>query len=323
MLFKMATFCSLDSTFKKISSSKDLVCEFFRVSFKTVSPIASYINRSFLRKEAFTAFSICALVLLNIGFSKSFSAEIAPTSILTAEDMVPTGPEKILLIPQWHLSPNQNTKISKKILPQAKNQNEIFKKLSSLIQKKELDALVVEGCEGDSLKDPTLKFNGWGLKDLNAKNSDKAQTHIAFRLLAKFPNVKIICGDSLVLIDKAQLALSDMRGLAGFKIRISSLSGAQQKPYVDAAIKTLKLSPDSSASAVVEELNKGIKMNSDLFNNTIKERNNSFVHSISRLKGRVAVVIGLLHLEDLQNQLASLKTAVEVWKPAGLSEGDK
>lgn len=275
MLYKMATFCSLDLTFKKW----------------------------------------CGLLLPALCF-------IAQPAL--AADANPASDLQALLIPQWHLSPNQDTKKNPKQLPQAKNQNAIFKKLSSLIQKKELESVIFEGCEADSLKKPDLKFNGWTQKDVTAKNADKAQTHLAFRLLAKFPTLHAVCGDSLALIEKNQLALSDMRGLAGFKIRITSRQGPQQKAYIDAAIKTLKIPADSSTETVIEELSKEIKKQSDLFTATLKERNTVFVNNLLQQKGKTAVVIGLLHIEDLQKQLKDKSISTEVWKPEGLpTEGDK
>lgn len=248
---------------------------------------------------------------------------IGCTTSTSQKTVAPAKDLKVILIPQWHLSPDQNTKLDPKVLPQAKNQNAIYNKLYPLLSNKELDAVVFEGCEGELLKKPDLKFNGWGLQDVTPDNAASAQTHLAFRLMAKLPGMNAICGDDLKFIEANQLALSNIRGLAGFKIRIHSSTGKQQKAYADAAIKILKLPGSSSIETIQTELSKEIKKNTDTFDSGLKDRNHVFAEKISQLRGSVAVIIGLLHIEDLKAQLEARSIAVEVWTPEGLpTEGD-
>ena len=114
--------------------------------------------------------------------------------------------KKIILIKQWHLSPQTPTSnISQaKELPQFENQKDIFLFLKERID--QVDVLFAEGCEGELDQDRSEKFNSWSLVDL-VQRKDTAEFEdimapVPMKIKALFPRKQVVCGDDLVLIKK-------------------------------------------------------------------------------------------------------------------------
>lgn len=233
----------------------------------------------------------------------------------------------VILIPQWHLSPQTNTNPLTTDPPQSKNQSAIFYELSEWITNNYVQSIVVEGCEGILSENPDLKFNGWSLNDLQKeKNINNVQTHIGLKLLAKFKQkADVECGDNLELVKKNQISLSDIRAILGFKLRIEQkdLSAADKKKFVEGAREMLQMPKTASVKDIQKNLNSELAKSIAQFEDLISQRNNSFLQKISKLNGRKVILIGAIHINDLKKKLTDKKIPFSVWKPIGLSSEDE
>ncbi len=233
--------------------------------------------------------------------------------------------EGVILIPQWHLSPGVVPKAGVPI-PQEVNQRAIYLQLTSWISAHTFDALLAEGCEGNIESQANKKFNGYSINDLrNEKNIDPILAPVAFKIDAKFSkDVNVACGDNDKLIAENQLALSNLRGLAGFKLRIeqTSLSKADRDSYVTAAAEILHLPKGAAPSVVEDKLNAEIKKSIEQFETAIHKRDQIFIAKAKDLKGIKVIVIGSLHLADLQIQLVEKNIPFSIWTPVGLEDQD-
>lgn len=235
----------------------------------------------------------------------------------------------VILVPQWHLSPQTNTRSAAFEGPQKKNQQAIYNELSNWIQKKQIQSVLTEGCEGDLDAHRDVVYNGWSLNDLETMKQDKSiddvQTHLGNKLSAKFGNkAAILCGDDLQLIKENQLALSDIRGFAGFKMRIEQpgLSAKDKEKFVSGLKSILNLPPKTKTAAALQALDVELKNSIKRFEELIQKRNDSFLSKAGNLKGRTVIVIGSLHIPDLKSKLAAQKIPVSVWTPVGLDNSD-
>lgn len=232
----------------------------------------------------------------------------------------------VILVPQWHLSPNLNTKTDKKIYPQFLNQMAIYKQSSYWIENNQVQNFLVEGCEGDLSKQEFLAMNSWTLNELKTfKEIENVQTHVGIKLLAKYPNkAKVLCGDNLELIKKHQLALSDIRGLSGFKIRLleHKEDPIKQKAYLLHINKTLKLKPNNTAEQSLKEIDSELLKSIDLYEKYTIERNASFVQK-AKLRvhnSKQVIIIGAIHIKDLKKQLEDAKIPYAIWTPKGIDD---
>ncbi len=235
----------------------------------------------------------------------------------------------VILIPQWHLSPGATPKENAAV-PQEVNQRAIYLQLSSWISEHTFDAMVAEGCEGNIEAQAEKKFNGYSIDDLRSelrkqKDIEPILAPVAFKVDAKFSkDVKVACGDNEKLIAENQLALSNLRGLAGFKLRIEqlSLSKLDRESYIHGAAEVLHLPKGAADSVVVEKLNAEIKKSIAEFENAIHRRDENFVAETQKLKGIKVLVVGSLHISDLQILLLEKNIPFSIWTPVGLNDQD-
>lgn len=223
----------------------------------------------------------------------------------------------VILVPQWHLPSNLNTRLSITQLPQDRNQNAIYQELSSWINLNYSKIFVVEGCEGVLNSD--VPFNGWTLQQLKqAKSIDPIQTHVGLKLLAKFNGkISVECGDNLSLIREHQLSLSNIRGLAGYKIRLTKdkLSKLNRDAYLTSAKQVLKLPAATNEKKVLQKIDSELTLTINNFENLLKQRNEAFLEKIKSLQGRKVIIIGGLHIDDLKSSLEAEKIPYSVWRP--------
>ena len=234
----------------------------------------------------------------------------------------------VVVIPQWHLSAQTNTRISSANLPQSENQRAIYRQLSDWSESGAIKTVIVEGCEGEITDGFQERFNGWTLPELQqltAEALDGAMTHVGLKLKAKLGNkVKVVCGDSNELIKRHQLILSDLRGFVGFKIRIEEFSSDVKKraDYVATVRELMKMPTTSDDVDVLQELDQRLRNKLVEFNTVLLERNASFVAASKAATPPEAVVIGAIHVDDLLKQLSEAKLKAVTLTPKGL-KGDE
>jgi len=230
----------------------------------------------------------------------------------------------VVLIPQWHLAPNTDTVVSSANLPQGENQHAIYRQLVEWAENGSVKNVIVEGCEGeitDGFKD---RFNGWTLEDLqklSPERLDGVMTHVGLKLKAKVGSrVRVVCGDSKDLIRKHLLALSDLRGYLGFKLRIEEFAGDIKKraEYVATVRDLMKMPADSDEIDVMAKLDENMREKFKEFNDILHQRDAFFVTKAKSLEPVEAIVIGAIHIEDLQKQLNEAHLATAKFTPKGL-----
>jgi hypothetical protein len=216
----------------------------------------------------------------------------------------------IFLIKQWHPTANvvatdlkQNDNI-----PQAKNQIAIYSFLNQKVQNSKIDQIVVEGCEGEVNENFTPAFYGWDYKKLQgflSQNSEQYQeviSHIGLKLEVFFKEKLLtICGDNLELVKKHSLAFSDARAFLGYWQRLQEFKEKGNtksfETYKLALLKDTKTDdPIHYAKLELTEAIKSIEHFSEL-------RNQKFFEVISKLQGKVGVVIGGDHALGLKKLL--------------------
>jgi hypothetical protein len=268
--------------------------------------------------------SILFWILAFLGCSSQTVKSVPSTAVGQWDVSALESPDGIVLVPQWHYSPHTQTRDHKLNLPQDKNQNAIFEQVSTWIQSQYIKSVVVEGCEGQLTSTPDISYNGWSLNILrDQKNIESIQTHVGLKLLSRFKgSAKVECGDDLNLIKKHQLALSDIRGLAGFKMRIesSNLSPQQRAQFISGLRDVLKLQKKSREEFVLKRLDQELKISIERFEALIKKRNEIFLAKAQSLPGRKVIVIGALHIEDLKHILTEQNIPFAIWRPVGLDD---
>lgn len=268
--------------------------------------------------------SISILFLVFLGCSSQTVKPVSSTALGQWDASPLEVAEGVILVPQWHYSPQTQTRNQKLNLPQDKNQNAIFEQISAWIHSHYTKSIVVEGCEGELTSTPDVSYNGWSLNDLrDQKNLESIQTHVGLKLLSRFNNVASIeCGDDLRLIKEHQLALSDIRGLAGFKMRLeqSNLSLQQRAQFISGLKAVLKLPKQSKDEFALKKLDQELTLSIERFEDLIKKRNKVFISKALTLSGRKVIIIGALHIEDLKQSLKEQNIPFAVWHPVGLSD---
>lgn len=241
------------------------------------------------------------------------------------------APYEAIVIKQWHLAPSVQTKdIAKsKTLPQAANQRAIYDMLKKWIDDGISKTLIVEGCEKEMTAQFKDKFNGWSYNDLLLRlgltDYPDIQTHVGLKLKAEMKDqLKVLCGDNSKLINEHNLVFSDLRGLEGFRKRLTEFRDqpAKAKGYLEAVVKINKLPPKTTvAQALVfikDKFEEELKKAEILFG----QRNDSFVKAIKSHKQTAFVVIGGLHVKDLKNKLEKENIGCQIVEPAGYKEFD-
>lgn len=234
---------------------------------------------------------------------------------------------EIVLIPQWHFSPNVNTRRDSIKQPQFENQFSIFKETEEL-HKKGVDTLIVEGCEGEIKPGFTSVLNGWSLGDVQKTlkqdgNIDLVMTHIGLKAEALYGDkMAVKCGDNFGLIEKNLGTLSDIRGLVGFKIRLEQLKGEPKARdgYIDALKKVLKLPPTAPEKEALAKLDQSLRSDLKQYRQLLSDRNAYFVEAAKKVEGRKSIVIGSLHIPDLETRLKKANISYVVFKPKGLDK---
>lgn len=234
---------------------------------------------------------------------------------------------KVIIIKQWHLSPSQNTKdIEKsKSLPQFKNQKDIFQISLSKIQEGS-KVIISEGCEGEIHDDFKPVFNGWSMSDLyklrESSNYADVLAPVPMKIEALLrEEVKTVCGDNLAQIKMNNLAMSDLRGYAGFYQR---LKAAQESPTRFKAYATaLEDSAKREIENPLEYTRAKAKEALDLSWELITKRNQSFLKAAkANLDANPIIIIGGLHAEHLGGLLRKEGIDYEIVTPKGYSAKD-
>lgn len=247
-------------------------------------------------------------------------------------------PSELTIIPQWHLSPNTQTTnsfSSSSKLPQYQNQQEIFIKVSELIKNKQINNLIIEGCEGDLENNQNVKFNGWSLVDLKKelqtqKSIDPIITNVGFKLYAANENmiienhIEVKCGDNIDLLKKNQLSLSEIRGLMGFKIRIndSKLNKIDKEKYLVTIKQLLSLPANTSLNELNSTIDLKINSEYENFKSLLEQRNESFLKMIQKMNGKTVLVIGALHVDGIKNSISKQPIQTSIWWPEGINKAD-
>lgn len=236
----------------------------------------------------------------------------------------------VIVAPQWHLSPDVETKSVVKDFPQRENQVAIFEQLSRWIEAGQIKTVIAEGCEGEIEDLYPIRFNGWTLSDLKTLDETTLKPALApvwMKLKAKWgTKIHVVCGDDLKLMHESLLALSDIRGVSGFLMRIRQYqkkSDAEHvKSYVTAAKQVMKLDANLSEQNTVIALKKALDARIDRFQTLLNQRSDRFAQKAATVDQPAAIVIGALHIKRILTQLTDAKIANAVFKPKGV-KGDE
>lgn len=237
---------------------------------------------------------------------------------------------EVTLIKQWHLSSSQRTEDiqNSRKLAQFQNQKDIFLQVSNLIKKKKTNVIIAEGCEGVIDEKFKTAFNGWSMTDLKKEvKEDHFQDIMApvpMKIKAMYPKVSVVCGDNLDLIRKNLRSMSDLRGFSGFYQRLLQARKNDLNKFNAYFNQLKKLFPNENIIDPVQfSLKKSIKSLED-FEGYIKERNTFFLKSIkANLEGNPVVIIGGLHVMDLQKKLFLEKVKSHIVVPEGYSNDEQ
>lgn len=238
---------------------------------------------------------------------------------------VPKGSKLVAIIKQWHLPPKTATKGFKERYPQETNQSDIYNAVSNMIKKKKIQLLVAEGCEGEINGDFKTVFNGWDINSLKnesqRRNFDRILTNVAMKLEARHTDkILTLCGDNEKLIQEGNLRISNLRGWLGFWTRLTDSKNdpERQKLYGAAAADLLRISHDTPADKLIEQIKEQMKSDLEAFQKSLNDRNDGFVKVVSEQPFQTAaVVIGGLHAEDLKKKLQAAGIGCDVLEPRG------
>jgi len=286
------------------------------------------------------------VTLLLAVFSTSILAEGLPDQffkkgpihsklIRKVDQCVPTKSDKtIYFVKQWHAAPLvDTTKVeSARKLPQVKNQTEIFSAISQMIAEKVIDTAIAEGCEGEINSKFKAAYNGWTFESLSQEVSSKKfntiLTNVLLKAEVKYPEkLKTYCGDDLIQIKNAELALSDLRGDMGYWKRLveNEKKPAQLKIYLDGVNEAFKLPSNTDSATAIIALKKDVVESFKKFNDANHERNTALVNAIKKADSHkpILVVYGGLHIEDLKTKFEAEKWNCEVFEPKSYKNNEE
>jgi hypothetical protein len=244
----------------------------------------------------------------------------------------------VLLMKQWHLSPNQITKpnvpgterqLNKKI-PQAENQIALYRMLETWISQDSLKTVLVEGCSRGISRGFETRYNGWNLRALEKRAADadyaSVITHLGLKLEAKLgPVVDTVCADSGELIRAHNLAFSDARGVAGFLSRLEGASSDDPKvrTYLMSVIDMYGLPPSTTTTEAITKLRGELKDVINRVQRGFEERNKLMVRKAMSGPARpMALIVGGAHAPDLKARLEKEGVGCAVITPVGYRSED-
>lgn len=235
--------------------------------------------------------------------------------------------KNVIIYPQWHLSSSTLTnKVEESSkLVQFENQKFIFLDLKNQIFSNKVDVILSEGCEGEIDDKFEQSFNGWNYRALDGqKNSsiyDNILTLVPLKLEVEFKEkILTLCADNNALIKKQLLSFSDLRAYVGYYHRLVEFKNNPKKYqlYADGLLnngvndKNLNATDYAKAKAQ-DSLN--------LFLKSIEDRNQVVVsHIESHKEKNIALVIGQLHLNGLEQMLMDRKINYTVVPVKGLPD---
>lgn len=236
---------------------------------------------------------------------------------------------KIYIIKQWHLSPNQSTLDVNKSqqLPQFYNQKDIYLKAKKMIENGS-QVIIAEGCEGEINDDFDLKFNGWGIKELKERKDLSDYPDILAPVPMKLKvlygdKIKVLCGDNLGLIKKNNLAFSDTKAFSGFFQRLyyyKNIDTTAYEKYVKALANTVDLKSGDDPIVIARE--KTLESITK-FEHYISSRNAHFLKKIiNNLKKNPILIIGGLHVPGLERELKKARLNYDIITPEDYPEDD-
>lgn len=186
--------------------------------------------------------------------------------------------------------------------------------------------IISEGCEGEITKDFAPVFNGWSMNSLieksNGEDYEKILAPVPMKVEAILKDEVIVdCGDDQKLIDENNLAMSDLRGFAGFYER---LKGAVNRPDLFNSYRqslerglgdSIEFPIEYSRDKALEALDRAKKL--------IEKRNYFFVKAVEKYSGEnPVIIIGGIHAEHLSKLLEAKGYEVDIITPEGYGEGD-
>ena len=247
---------------------------------------------------------------------------------------------RVTIFKQWHLDSSTSTRsiLESKNLDQYTNQIDIYQTINKLIVSGQTSMIIAEGCEGVIDMQFKLVFNGWNmksLKELYAKTLvetavnepnlfDQVLAPIAMKLKVKHPELDVYCGDNLNLISQNLLAMSELRGFVGFHERLVS-SKVRDPAKFELYSKQLKsLFPNESITNPIDfSLKKSIE-NLDAFERLILKRNKFFyATAVKHLIKNPTIIIGGLHVQDLEQKLLNKSIFTKVIIPKGYVDDEQ
>lgn len=129
-----------------------------------------------------------------------------------------------------------------------------------------------------------------------------------------------ICGDNLSLIEKNSLASSDLNGYVGYYSRLKQFKGTNTKKF-QLYKKSLLEGVDQKIDNPVEYARLRAKKSLTAFKRYTQERNDFFIRAIEKtIDKNPAVVIGGVHLPDLQQKLDDKNIKFEIISVEGYPE---
>ncbi len=237
--------------------------------------------------------------------------------------------KKVYLVKQWHLTAATDTSQVEKAKnsPQFENQKDIYLWVEKRIKEERKFTIIAEGCEGE-IKDGYIEnFNGWTLKKLKSEIGKAYYADILapvpMKLKAKYPELKVVCGDDLKLIKENLKAASDMRGYFGFLQRLMEAKEQGDEDKFKFYASNLKdLFPrQSKIDDPVEFSTQKVKKAILEFEDLIYKRNQKFLKIIEKYDNPI-VIIGGLHVKDLSLHLKEEGISFEVITPKGYRDDE-
>jgi hypothetical protein len=265
------------------------------------------------------------MMFLSLILTVTSALAAGPTLKVTDSCKKTSSTKMAYIVKQWHLGPNENTKLHPEIKPKpAQNQQEIYEALADWVRLKKIDTVLAEGCEGEI--NPSFKpiFNGWSYADLAAASAlvgySALPTHAVLKLEAKLTTqVRSICADDLAQVKNAQLALSDMRADLGFWSRLKQYEKepAKAKTYLEGVVESFQLKKGTSVSKAIVVVRTDLKKSFDHFLEANSKRNAEVVRTLKSEKSDkpIAIVYGGLHASELKTLIEKEGFNCEVYEP--------
>ena len=231
----------------------------------------------------------------------------------------------LYIIKQWHLAPKMRTLDiqASKQLPQFTNQKDIFLKLKEMVNKGKLKTILSEGCEGIIDSTFPTKHYGWGYEELEEYLKSPVYSDIMALVPLKLEvlykkKINIVCSDSVSLMEKNNLAFSDLRAFWGYYIRLVQYKQKSPQKYRRYSQSLFKDVPKMYQHMAPEEYAKFMAKESlKDFNLYVHQRNKIIIKTFKKHKKPAALVIGAIHAEDLAEQLGKTYK-VKVITPKGM-----